>query len=315
MELKKDPIIYDETPGKTVSDAKKNLSNDYSRSGTNTTYVGVQAAEYDDKIEKNSFRISEEEMKKALSKTAHEKKEQNSKILLVTEIITYLAFAFLVFTVFRTSRLEAYDIIYNMKNVSLALMILTGVLIIDALFVFFLEARKPMLFIFAAILGVFYPIYRSKIVNGRLGIGVVCSLLTCFAWIMLFVTAGQAVTKYGKEIIYTEDEFTRHEAVALMEQENANGKPLGIVIKNIDKKGILEITASESGDKTTLIVSGVGPKDINIGNLNFNNPNGININLTFEKKTETDPYEIKDISFDDTSLTSSQLKKFWATLQ
>ena len=315
MELKKDPIIYDETPGQTVSDAKKNLSNDYSRSGTNTTYVGVQAAEYDDKIEKNSFRISEEEMKKALSKTAHEKKEQNSKILLVTEIITYLAFAFLVFTVFRTSRLEAYDIIYNMKNVSLALIILTGVLIIDALFVFFLEARKPMLFIFAAILGVFYPIYRSKIVNGRLGIGVVCSLLTCFAWIMLFVTAGQAVTKYGKEIIYTEDEFTRHEAVALMEQENANGKPLGIVIKNIDKKGILEITASESGDKTTLIVSGVGPKDINIGNLNFNNPNGININLTFEKKTETDPYEIKDISFDDTSLTSSQLKKFWATLQ
>ena len=315
MELKKGPIIYDETPGQTVSDAKKNLSNDYSRSGTNTTYVGVQAAEYDDKIEKNSFRISEEEMKKALSKTAHEKKEQNSKILLVTEIITYLAFAFLVFTVFRTSRLEAYDIIYNMKNVSLALMILTGVLIIDALFVFFLEARKPMLFIFAAILGVFYPIYRSKIVNGRLGIGVVCSLLTCFAWIMLFVTAGQAVTKYGKEIIYTEDEFTRHEAVALMEQENANGKPLGIVIKNIDKKGILEITASESGDKTTLIVSGVGPKDINIGNLNFNNPNGININLTFEKKTETDPYEIKDISFDDTSLTSSQLKKFWATLQ
>ena len=61
MELKKDPIIYDETPGQTVSDAKKNLSNDYSRSGTNTTYVGVQAAEYDDKIEKNSFRISEED--------------------------------------------------------------------------------------------------------------------------------------------------------------------------------------------------------------------------------------------------------------
>lgn len=331
MELKKAPGRYDETPddielndvfdtlvdeslSQTISAEKKHISDDYSRSGTNTSYVGGKAAEYDEKIEKNSFRMSEEEMKKALSKTAHEKKEDRSKLLLAMEIIIYLAFAFLIFMLFMASRQKPYDIIYNMKNVSLAIMVLGAVLIVDAVMVFILEARKAALFLFAIILGIFYPVYRNKVVNGRMGLGIVCTLLTCFAWIMLGVTAGQAVTRYGKTIIYTEDEYTRHAAVELMEQQDENGKPLGTTIKSLENKGIQEIEALSEGGKESIVISGTGPKEVNIGNTNYNNPNGINIDLSFEKNAKNNIYEIKEISFDGTPLTDSQKKKLWATV-
>ena len=331
MELKKAPGRYDETPNdielndmfdtlvdetlsQTISDDKKHISDDYSRSGTNTTYVGGKIAEYDEKIEKNAFRMSEEDMKKALSKTAHEKKEQNSKLLLFTGIIMYLAFAFFIFTLFLASRVAPYDIIYNMENVSLAFMILSIILVADSILAFVLEERKAGLILFAIFLGMFYPIYRSKVINGRLGFGIVCTLLALFAWVMVGITAGQAVTKYGKTVIYTEDEYTRHEAVALLEQEDESGKLVGFAIKNLENKGIEEIKASSEGGNAEIVMSGTGPKDVNINTDNFNNPNGIHVDMTFEKNTKTGKYDIKDISFDGKSITDAQRKQLWKTL-
>lgn len=332
MELKKAPGRYDETPNdielndmfdtlvdetlsQTISEEKKHISNDYSRSGTNTSYVGGDASDYNEKIEKNAFRMSEEDMKKALSKTAHEKKEQNSKILLISGIIVYLAFAFFVFSLFMASRVAPYDIIYNMKNVSLAMMVLSIVMLFDSILVFVLEERKAGLILFAIFLGLFYPIYRSKVVTGRLGLGIICTLLALFAWVMVGITAGQAVTKYGKTVIYTQDEYTRHEAVALLEQEDDEStKLVGFAIKNLESKGIEEIKASTAGGTAQIVMSGTGPKDVNINTSNFNNPNGIHVDMTFEKNTKTGKYDIKDISFDGKSITDAQRKQLWKTL-
>ena len=240
MELKKDSNTYngpkdmdfdgmfdtpiDDSLKQTISEEKKHLSNDYSRSGTNTSYVGGQAAEWDEQIEKNAFRMSEEQMKKTLSKSDNEKTKERAKILLVTEILTYLAFAFLVYMIIQTTRMPNYDIPHNLKYISLGIMVLTIVLVFDAVMVFVLESRKVMLLVFALVLGVFYPIYRSKVVKGRIAPGLICMLLTAFAWVMLLVTAGQAVTQYGEALVYTEDEFTRHAAVELLDQNAENGK-------------------------------------------------------------------------------------------
>ena len=299
----------DETLKQTISEDKKHLTNDYARSGTNTSYVGGQAAEWDESIEKNSFRMTEEQMKKTLSKSENQKTKEKSRFLTVMEFVVYLAFAFLVVMIFTTSRLPSYDIPYNMKNVSLGIMVLAAVLFVDAIVVFALEAKKPMLFVFAILLGVFYPIYRNKIANGRAGVGIVCTLLTFAAMIMLFVTAGQGVTKYGEAIIKTEDEFTRHEAVALWEQQGENGKEMGLTIKKLAKNGVEDVESEVSGDKTKLIITGTGPKEVNIVNDTYKNENGLKTVLEFEKKSPDEAYSFSSIKLDEKELSDKQMKQ------
>ena len=307
-------VPVDDSLSQTISENKKHLTNDYARSGTNTSYVGGKAAEWDEKIEKNAFRMSEDQMKKSLEKTAQEKSDDKAKILLASEILMYLAFGFFVLMVVKTSRIEAYDIPHNLKYVSLGVMVLTIVLLIDALLVFFLEARKAMLFVLAMVLGVFYPLYRSKTVRGTVIPGILCFLLAAATWTMLIVSAGQGVTKYGEALVYTEDEYTRHAVAELMDQNAENGTPLRIIIKKAEKNGIQKYEVSDNGDKREITVTGIGSKEYNFGNETLSNPNGMNAVLVFQRKSQTEPFVIKEVTLDSTKLSEKRVKQFWAAM-
>ncbi len=301
----------DESLKQTISADKKNLTDDYARSGTNTSYVGGQAAEWDEKIEKNSFRMTEAQMKKSLSKSDKEKSDDKAIFLLISEVVMYLAFGFVIVSLYIASRGNKLDIIHNLDIVSLALTILTIVLIIDAALVFAIQDRKIMLLVMAFVLGIFYPIYRSTVVKGRMAAGILCTVMTIFSVLMPLVAAGQAVTRYGEAIVLTEDEFTRHAAADMMDQKTEDGKLYLTTVKNIEKGGIQGVRTDKDYTRTELSITGIGSREVNIGNSTFKNPNGLETILVFDRATDNSEFQLIDIFLDGVQLKENQRKTFW----
>lgn len=320
MQLKKDP---EETAGtgklinpeffekedKVIDPSRKRLSDDYSRSGTNTGYAGTIASDYDAGIERNSFRMSKEDVERALSPTEKQKREQSARFLKVSEFIMYVFYIAMVVFLAVVSMKEQIDIIHSLHNLPVVLIILEAYIIFDAILVYNLGEKKMSLFIFAIFLGFLYPAHRRHVLAGN-GFGVVCSILVVFACIMLGVNLGRATSTYGK-MLMLESEHTRHEVVALYEQIGDNGHHIGPYLTRKFTPETAEVNTEK--DTTTLTMSGNGR--VYFDSLGTKAEDTVDTKLVFTKTFEDPNYVLTTVFLNGIEVNDNMMKQYWNIIE
>ncbi|MCR5214026.1 MAG: hypothetical protein K6E10_06395 [Eubacterium sp.] len=323
MQLKKDPeqaegtgklinssFFEEALHSEGVDDAHRKYSNDYSRSGTNTGYAGTAINEWDQDLEKNSFMVSKERAAEILAPTSQEIRKKNARLLKVSEYILYAFFILLVIFLALACTKPSVDILFSIRNLPVFLIIVEAYIIFDSILVYNLSEKKIGLFIFAIFLGLLYPIYRNRIVVGN-GIGIVFSLLTVIAFIMVGVTIGRAQNKFGNTLNF-ESQHVRHEVAALYEQNIKAGQTLGVKLKR--RFTITEASTNIEDGLEILTLHGNGTVYVDNSGSTTNSTT-INTTLTFTREIGSSEYEIQGVTLDDNELNENLVIKYWTVIK
>lgn len=320
MELKKTPEHY-EVPGtenlkmndmgffeKKESDEKKpegKYSNDYSRSSSNTGYAGMYAPDYDKGIERNSFKISEEQAEKALSLSEVEKRKRNAFIMFISAIIVYVLYLVFISLMAKACFSDRVDIMANLKTLKAPFIVAQVLFLIDALIVYTFGEKKLGLFVFAVLFSVFYPIYRHKVASGSL-VGIIPTAIIAFSFAMVFATALSAHDKYGT-VLDIEDQDTRHAIADLYEQKSENNHSIEVSLKKH-----LEIKNATYSEETGVpVLTLIGDGNISVNDISTPGKNTIDTQITFTKSEETKKYEISGVTLNEVELNERLLASYW----
>ncbi len=320
MELKKEPVQepgtgklvnsdYFADPSSTIDEAHRRYSDDYSRSGTNTGYAGTAINEWGEDIEKNSFKVSKEQMAEILAPTKQDIRNRNARFLKVSEYIMYAIFVLVVVFLAVSCIRPGVDILVSLHNLPVFLIILEAYIIFDAILAYNLGEKKISLFMFAIFLGALYPICRNRILAGN-GIGIAVSVLTVIAFIMVGVNAGRAYNSYG-QALFLESEHTRHEIVSLYDQTLDNGQHIGLKLRRRFTLSEAEATMDKSG--SMLVLTGTGT--IFVDNLGATNEDNVPTVLTFVKEAGSNKYELKNVNLKGEDLDGNSMIKYWTTIE
>ena len=298
-------------PDQVVDPAKKRYTDDYSRSSSNTGYVGTAAPDWVEGVERNSFRVTEEEAAKALAPTAKQQRERNAKFLRISEFVMYGFFLiFIIWLAFASLR-DGVDIIPAVHNIPVVMIILEAYIIFDSILAYNLGEKKIGLFIFAVLLGIFYPSYRNKVLALN-GFGIACTILTIFACVMFGVNCGRAYGSYGA-VLLIDSEHTRHEIVSLYEQTGDNGHKIGPYLTR--RLTVEDATTDTDKGVSTLTLTGKGY--IYLDNLGAaeNDDEPINTTLIFTKTPDEPQYKLTGATLNDKELTDNMLSQYWNIIQ
>ena len=306
--------LFDPAPEpQTVSKERKRVTDDYSRSSSNTGYSGTSAPVWEEGVERGSFKVSEKQAKEALAPSKQEVRDNTMKILKISEIIMYVLIVFMIAFFFKVNTCDKIDLYFELPKIKTPVIIVIAYFVIDSILVFVLEKKNIGLFLFATVLFFVYPIYRARVVDGRVGLGVLFSIFTLMGFIVLFISAGQTNTRYGV-VFKTEDDFTRHTAYELMEQTGDNSQAIGPYLqKKLDISGV---EASQEKDKIIVTFSGKGTINFNTTGLSTDKP--LNTKVVFEKKLNSKKakgFEIKEVYLEDGELTKSQVQEYWNIIE
>lgn len=324
MQLKKDPenntpkdkptlYDYDFFDEKTDKDNMANpseskYSSEYSRSGTNTGYADNGISDWDEKIEKNSFRITEEKAREALAPTRKQEKQRDERLLRVTEFILYIMYGLLIAVIAGICLNPRIDIMFKMRPLYVILGIVIFYSIFDAVLVYNIEEKHLSLFFVAIILNFFYPAFRQKYTPAKFGI--ICTLLTLFAYMMLGVNLGQANRTYGN-VLQIKDTATRHTVAELMDQDNDQGHPLGPYLRRTLE--IDDAVIESETRKTILTIHARG--NLTLESIPSKNPDYVDTTLEFTRETGSGAFVITNAYLDGVHLSEKELSQYWTVLQ
>lgn len=280
-------------------------STDYSRSGTNTGYAGSAITEWDSGIERNSFKITEDGAREALSKSKQEIRQKNYTIMKISEIILYISYAVVIYLFARACSGNNVNIYYNLKGCLLPFLIVYILTIADAVLVYCIDDKKLGLFVFSILLGFLYPLYRHRLVTGSL-LGVVATILIVLASSMILANYIQAYNFYGGILKY-ESQPTRE---AISELYNQKGKKELPLAKTIQKRLTLQDASYEitkAGEQLTLIGDGT----ISVNQISTPGKDTIDTALVFTKEKGSEAFNLTGVTLNDATLNDYLVTEYW----
>ena len=284
------------------------ISNEYSRTGNNTSYVGAVDYEYDEKTERNAFRLTEDDVKKAFAPTKQEQRKRKDRVFFISEILMYLVFGIFIFYISRCCFVDKIDLYQTLKKSLPFVLFLIIYLICDTIFIFAMGKKKGGLFI-AALFFPFYPFYRKKVVFES-NMGVIATILIFFSAIMIFVTFGIVKSNYDN-VMFWEDKTTRHYMVKLMDQQLTNNKRLGTMM--ISRLKMESCNVNVQGNNVTMVITAKG--NIIVDDINTNDAKNISTVITFSRDNPEKDFEITEVTLNDKELSKNQVTQFQTKLE
>lgn len=284
------------------------ISDDYSRTGNNTNYVGAVDYEYDEKTERNAFRLTEDDVKKAFAPTKQEQRKKRDRIFFISEIIMYLIFGVYIFYISRCCFVDQIDLYTTLKHSIPITIFLIIYLLCDTIFIFAMGKKKSGLFVMA-LLFPFYPFYRKKVVFES-NMGIIATILIFFSAIMIFVTFGNVKSKY-ENVMYWEDKTTRHYMVELMDQQLSTNKRMGTML--IARCNMESCDVSIKGNETKLVIT--ANSNIKIDDINTNDAKVIPTVMTFSRNNPENDFELTEVILDGKELNENQVLQFYTKLE
>ena len=284
------------------------ISEEYSRTGNNTNYAGTVDYEYDEKTERNAFRLTEDDVKKAFAPTVKEQREQKDRIIIISEIILYIVLGIFLFFISKCCIADKIDIYFSLKQNIPLIAFLIIYFIIDAIFVIAMGNKKGGLLVMA-LLFPFYPFYRKKVLNDS-NFGIIPTLLILFSAVMIFLTIGNVKNSYDN-VMFWEDKTTRHYMAELMDQQLTNNKRLGTMM--ISRFDMSSYEVSVQGNNAKIVIEAKG--NIKVDDINTNDAKVFNTLLTFERDNPDKDFELSEVTLDDKNLSENQILQFWTKLE
>ena len=284
------------------------ISDEYSRTGNNTNYVGTVDYEYDEKTERNAFRMTEDDVKKAFAPTEQDKRKKKYTIFFISEVILYIVFCVFIFFISKCCFVDQIDIYYSLKSCIPLIIGLIIYLICDTIFIFAMGEKKGGLFA-TALLFPFYPFYRKKGIYES-NLGVIPTILIFFAGIMVFITFGNVKGKY-ENVMYWEDKTTRHYMAELMDQELSTNKRLGTMM--LSRLDLNSCDINIQGKNVKMVIQAKG--NIKIDDINTNEAKVFETEMIYERDNPEKPFELTEVTLDGKTLTDNQLLQFQTKLE
>lgn len=284
------------------------ISDQYSRTGNNTNYVGTVDYEYDEKIERNAFRLTEDDVKKAFAPTKQEQRKKKDRIFFISELLMYLIIGFYIFYISRCCFVDQIDLYITLKRSIPITLFLIIYLICDSIFIFAMGKKKGGLFIMA-LLFPFYPFYRKKVVFES-NLGIIATILIFFSIIMIFVTFGNVRTKYAN-VMYWENKISRHYMVELMDQKLSTNKRMGTML--VARFNLESCDVTVKGNDVKMVITANG--NIKIDDISSNDAKVIPTIMTFTKNKSENDFELTEVTLDGKKLNDNQILQFFTKLE
>ncbi len=166
------------------------------------------------------------------------KNDENTKILTISMYICYAVFALQIASMIWIVTQPSIDLYYNLQKLQGLFSLVELIVLIDVIIVQICYKKKISFFFLWLFALTFYPWRRGKYVREGETIGILCTVFSTIAIIVLLGNTVVAFKQYGTALV--EDDVTRQEVRLLMDQVDENGNRYGDMIsRNVIIGGVV----------------------------------------------------------------------------
>ena len=158
----------------------------------------------------------------SVSKAKESSFNSSRLLILVTEILLYIAYGVLYYMIFKTVRDGLSNPMELLTSLIPVIAVVMVVLILDMACVFKTNGFDAKLLLIGIILPPFYLMYRDKLIHEKSGFGSVVAILFIAAAMYIGISAYSGGSRYGN-LNAIKDTKTRKAAIELMKSEARNG--------------------------------------------------------------------------------------------
>ena len=287
------------------------------KSGLNLTGEESQEPK-EDKLEMNPWDVEEPIVVSSIPTTVGDGEntkrhtDGNEMALKISQIIMYVLMVLCIVSIVWLSTQPVVNLYVNLLKFQWLYSLLSLVMLIDLVLVCVLWGRKISLILVAIFFAFWYPKKRNDHVNGYGGIGGILGISYLIASIVLCGIVFKGFSRYGA-IIVEEDEATRIEAAAMLDQITENGVAMGDVIS--DNMIIAEARVEEQKGKTVVVLCGAGNIYIEDDVFMLGTEKNVATQMAFVKNSSTGEYEIAAAALNDTTLSQYGATSYWELLK